>query len=486
MATVLSVMSGPATVSGNTVTLTGAGSVTLEVSQAGDIEYYLFAFLSQSFVVTKALAPITLSDLTQNYDGTPKSAVVATNPTGLNVSLTYNGGTAAPSAAGSYAVQATVNDPNYQGVAAGTLVIGPLAQTITFSQPAVFGSSPPFVLQASASSQLPVTFTLLSGPASLSGSTLTLTAEPGIVTVVAGQAGNAAYLAAPPVTVAFNVSLAAPLVNVSIFGQVGSVQNAIVAGFVIAGVGTKPMLFRGVGPTLAGYGVTGVLAAPMLQLYDGSGTLLLSNSGWGDSSSLSSLFTQVGAFPLMAGSTDAAASTSLSPGSYTLRVSGVSGATGTALAEVYDVSSNPLAQTTAVINVSSLAQVSPGAPITAGFVIGGSTSTQVLIRGVGPSLGSFGMNGVLSDPFLSISDGNGTLIAQNDNWEVPLTVNNLYPAASAAAISAAASAAGAFQLDPGSNDASILVTLAPGPYSAQVSAVGAATGSTLIEVYEVP
>jgi hypothetical protein len=156
------------------------------------------------------------------------------------------------------------------------------------------------------------------------------------------------------------------------------------------------------------------------------------------------------------------------------------------LAEVYDASPSPLAQTSAVVNVSSLGQVSPGSGITVGFVIGGSTPQQVLIRGDGPSLVSFGFTGPLSATALNVYIGNGTLIAKNQGWGTPVTVNNSYPGASAAAISAAATTTGAFSLGTGSNDSAVLITLPPGAYSAQVSAVGSAGGTALIEVYEVP
>ena len=130
--------------------------------------------------------------------------------------------------------------------------------------------------------------------------------------------------------------------------------------------------------------------------------------------------------------------------------------------------------------------MSPGAPITAGFVIGGNTPQLLLIRGVGPSLASFGVTGALPVPSLSLYTGNGGLVAQNAGWGIPLTVNSSYPGAAAAAISAAAATAGAFSLGASSNDSAVLVTLPPGSYSALVSAIGSASGTSLIEIYEVP
>ena len=73
----------------------------------------------------KNAAMVTLGNLIQTYNGTGRQATAATTPAGLNVTLTYNGSATPPAAAGSYAVVATVNDPNYAGRATGTLVIAP-------------------------------------------------------------------------------------------------------------------------------------------------------------------------------------------------------------------------------------------------------------------------------------------------------------------------------------------------------------------------
>jgi pectin methylesterase-like acyl-CoA thioesterase len=76
-----------------------------------------------TLVIAKATATVTLGNLTQTADGTPKSVTVTTDPPGLPVTITYNGTPDAPSAPGTYQVVATVNDPNWQGSATGTLTI---------------------------------------------------------------------------------------------------------------------------------------------------------------------------------------------------------------------------------------------------------------------------------------------------------------------------------------------------------------------------
>jgi regulation of enolase protein 1 (concanavalin A-like superfamily) len=86
---------------------------------------------SGTLVIGKPTATVSLGNLTTTYNGTAKAASVTTLPAGLSVSLTYNGSATVPTAAGSYAVMATVNDANYQGAASDTLVIGKATATIT-------------------------------------------------------------------------------------------------------------------------------------------------------------------------------------------------------------------------------------------------------------------------------------------------------------------------------------------------------------------
>ena len=83
--------------------------------------------ITGNLVVSKAAATVTLGNLAVTYDGTAKSATATTVPDGLTVGFTYNGSATPPVNVGSYAVVGTVNDPNYQGKATGTLVISKAA-----------------------------------------------------------------------------------------------------------------------------------------------------------------------------------------------------------------------------------------------------------------------------------------------------------------------------------------------------------------------
>ena len=120
-----------------------------------------------------------------------------------------------------------------------------------------------------------------------------------------------------------------------------------------------------------------------------------------------------------------------------------------------------------------------------GFVIGGDQPKRVLIRGVGPTLGNF-VPGALSDSVVTVYDAKQAVIARNDNWGTPVAVSGGTAAASAADITAAAAASGAFALPAGSADAAVLLTLPPGSYSAVVTGANNATGPAMIEIYEVP
>jgi hypothetical protein len=124
------------------------------------------------------------------------------------------------------------------------------------------------------------------------------------------------------------------LSNVSARSQISGGGDTLIAGFNVAGSGSRTLLIRAVGPTLGQFGVTGALTDPKLELYDSAGRIQ-ENDNWDISSRPT--FLQIGAFDLATGSRDAVLVVSLPPGSYTAQVSGVGGATGVALVEVYEL-----------------------------------------------------------------------------------------------------------------------------------------------------
>ena len=200
-------ISGPATLTGDTLSFTGAGTVTITFSQAGDADYLPAEDASLSFAVTKAPATVTLSDLTQTYDGTAKPVTVTTDPADLPVAITYDGSSFAPINAGTYAAVATIVSDLYAGTASDILTIAPASQTLFFDPiPDQDIDSGSIILNASASSGLEVVYALdAASPAMLDGATLTFTAT-GTVSVTASQPGNNNWLAAEAVMRTFAIT----------------------------------------------------------------------------------------------------------------------------------------------------------------------------------------------------------------------------------------------------------------------------------------
>ena len=125
--------------------------------------------------------------------------------------------------------------------------------------------------------------------------------------------------------------------------------------------------------------------------------------------------------------------------------------------------------TARLVNLATRVQVggSAGTPIS-GFVLSGTGTRPMLVRAVGPTLGTLGVGGVLADPALSLLNG-ATVVASNDNW--------------LAASATAAAASGAFALNAGSNDAAVVAALGGGAFSSVIDAKGGA-GVALLEVYD--
>ncbi|MCB1133045.1 MAG: hypothetical protein KDN05_18120, partial [Verrucomicrobiae bacterium] len=124
------IVSGQADLSGNTLTPTGVGEITVRASQSGSIDFLSATPVEQTFTVNKAEAVVSLSDLAHTYDGDAKSATVTTDPGGLVVDLLYDGNQAAPVDPGSYEVTAVVVSDYHEGSASGTLVISPAHSAI--------------------------------------------------------------------------------------------------------------------------------------------------------------------------------------------------------------------------------------------------------------------------------------------------------------------------------------------------------------------
>jgi hypothetical protein len=253
-------------------------------------------------------------------------------------------------------------------------------------------------------------------------------------------------------------------VNLSTRMQVGTGDNIGIGGFIISGITPKHVLIRAIGPSLTQAGVPNALADPMLELYHSGPTAIASNNNWRDSQEAAIKAT--GIPPV--NDLESAIDTTLTPGNYTAIVRGNNGGTGVALVEVYDLN-QPAGR---LANISTRAFVQTGADITiAGFILGNQNGAdRIVIRGIGPSLVSSGVNNPLPNPTLELRNGDGALLATNNDWQDD--------PAQAAKLSAGG-------LAPSHNlESGIAVTLPPGSYTALLAGENDSTGIGLVEVYD--
>jgi hypothetical protein len=312
------------------------------------------------------------------------------------------------------------------------------------------------------------------------GRTLSGAVGGGSVTLTTPQAGGSRV----------NVLLAATdtgaraqrLTGLATRARAGAGDAAAIVGFVLSGDAPRAIVVRGIGPALGQLGVSTALTAPRLELYRGS-QLLASNTGWaagGNATTLAAAFASVGLFPLNPASADAALAITLAPGAYTAQLTGVGGAEGNALVEIYDLAAGNLAQRLANLSTRAFAGRDQDTLI-GGMTVAGTVPKRMLVRAVGPGLAQFGLSGTLRRPLLSIFDERGGLVTLNSNWST---------SPDAAAIALASAEAGAFPLAPAAADASadaaLLLNLAPGNYTAQVTGSDGSTGVALLEIYELP
>jgi streptogramin lyase len=254
------------------------------------------------------------------------------------------------------------------------------------------------------------------------------------------------------------------LVNISTRLNILTGDNVLDGGFIVVGGGTKTVLIRGLGPSLAAAGLSGTLADPIIELHSGTTNLIIAeNDNWKNNQE-----TEIEATGLEPGNdSEAALIATLTAGAYTVIERGKQDTTGVGLLEIYDLGAGVGPE---LANISTRGFVDTGSNVMiAGFIIAsnGGASSQVIVRALGPSLGSFGITDPLADPMLELHDGNGTLIGSNDNWksdqEAAIAATGLAPSSDA--------------------EAAILITLAPGGYTAIQSGKDGGTGVGLVEVY---
>ena len=171
-------------VAGDQLSVTNAaGTCAVTAIKAGDDDYVAGSSSAATVTLNKAAATLSLSNLTQAFDGTPKPVTVTTTPIGLGtMAITYDGSANAPTKAGSYAVVASLTNTNYQASnAIGTLVITPALKKVALNAAAVVGG-----VSAIGTVTLSAPAPRGGVPVALASSNTAVATVPAVVTVPAG------------------------------------------------------------------------------------------------------------------------------------------------------------------------------------------------------------------------------------------------------------------------------------------------------------
>jgi hypothetical protein len=248
-------------------------------------------------------------------------------------------------------------------------------------------------------------------------------------------------------------------------------DNAGIGGFTITGSAPKHVLVRALGPSLTKFGFTAaeVLADPTLEVHGPGAFGTITNNNWRDSQEAQ--IKSDGLAPT--NDLESAIDAVLPPGQYTAIIRGNTGTpqAGLCLFEVYDLDTQPNSNSN-LGNLSTRAFVGTGNNVViAGFVLGNNQGMDhIVVRGLGPSLSSFGIANTLADPTLELRDENGVLLLANDDWG-----DN---AAQAAEISADGLAPSNME------ESAIAATLPPGLYTAILAGLNNGTGVGIVEIYD--
>jgi arylsulfate sulfotransferase len=251
--------------------------------------------------------------------------------------------------------------------------------------------------------------------------------------------------------------------NLSARGVFGSDQDSLIGGFIVTGINQEKVVFRALGPSLAGAGIPNVVADPAITVYDSQGTAIATNDDWQNDPAASQI-AAAGLAPT--DPKEAATLQMLDAGAYTFVVDGKDSVNGIGLVEAYDLS--PLSNA-ALANVSARGSIGTDDDVLiTGFIVGDVGSATVIIRALGPSLASSGITDPLADPKLVVYDRNGAAIASNDNWQDDVTATDVQKNGLAPANAA---------------EAATILHLAAGTYTTIVSGADGGTGVGLVEVF---
>ena len=485
---------GTATLPANSTLTSGAGTFSATLKTAGNQTITATDTINAS--VTGASGTINVSKIStttgvtssanpsnpgQNVTFTATVAVVPPGtgtPTGtvqflidgtnFGTAVALTGNTAQTSTSslsvGNHPVTAQYNGTATFNTSSGTLSGG---QTVSAPTPTPT-PSPTATATATPTATPTATATASPTPTATPSPTASPTASP---TPTATPSPTASPTASPtptatPSATATPTPTPAQALNISTRLRVDIGDKVMIGGFIITGNANKPVVLRGLGPSLVNSGVPAgtILLDPVLELHGSNGSLIMKNDNWKDDQR-----------PLIEGTiyqpTDDRESVivaTLPPGAYTAILTGKGQTTGVGLVEVYD---NNQAADSALANISTRGFVQAGDNVMiGGFTLGNNpTSTHVGVRGIGPSLASSGLSNLLADPTIALHNANGTIMISNDNWtDDPVSAAQL-------------TANGLALQDP--KESGIFTLLPPGPFTAILAGKNGGTGIGLIEIY---
>ncbi len=280
-----------------------------------------------------------------------------------------------------------------------------------------------------------------------------------------GNIGSFTVTAGPTPTPTPRPVSQAQLLNISTRMDVKTGDNVLIGGFIVSGNAAKRVILRAIGPSLTQFGIDGALADPVLELHRSDGSVITSNDNWKETQQVE--IEAAGFAPQ--NDFESAIIATLDPGAYTAIVSGKNATSGVGLVEGYDL--DPPADSQ-LANISTRGFVESGSNVMiGGFILGNGTgTTNLVIRGLGPSLASAGVVGALADPTLELHDGNGAIVMSNDNWRdtQPCELEDT-------------------GLPPEDDlESAMIVTLPTGAYTAIVAGKNGGTGVALVELYRLP
>ncbi len=260
---------------------------------------------------------------------------------------------------------------------------------------------------------------------------------------------------------------ASQTVNLSTRMRVMTAEKVGIGGFIITGTAPKRVLVRALGPSLAQFGLSNVLADPTITLNGPAGFAPVVNDNWNSSQQ-----NEIQATGLAPGNDlESAIIATLTPGSYTAVLSGTNGGIGTGILEIYDLD---FTADSKLANISTRAFVGAGDDIViAGFTVGNAAGVDnLIVRGLGPSLTASSLSGVLNDPKLEVRNANGATLAANDNWFQSPQLTDISESGLAPLFG---------------NESAVSLILGPGAYTALLSGAPTPfsnpTGVGLVEVY---